>query len=261
MRLPLTFILICELCWGLKRDMVIQFQRSGVVGEVEQVLINGAALSSCEKDVNGILRAVLLGNYSESFQQAFEIEENVNNTMTKNHTYQYLRVHESKLDGFRVVHLTDRLLVDGNDFLTLDRNTDTWTAEVPQALALKHLWDQDTERTRLERIQLHESCAKRMKELTHSEPITTGVPCLTSYEAGESGEFLLCFQGGMSMLAALASLLAGLAFVAMVTTSFLIFKQQDPNISGHPGGVLGSIVHYPQNVTETPCPGKGYQVL
>ncbi|XP_024247563.1 uncharacterized protein LOC112227020 isoform X2 [Oncorhynchus tshawytscha] len=241
MRLPLTFILICELCWGLKRDMVIQFQRSGVVGEVEQVLINGAALSSCEKDVNGILRAVLLGNYSESFQQAFEIEENVNNTMTKNHTYQYLRVHESKLDGFRVVHLTDRLLVDGNDFLTLDRNTDTWTAEVPQALALKHLWDQDTERTRLERIQLHESCAKRMKELTHSEPITTG--------------------GGMSMLAALASLLAGLAFVAMVTTSFLIFKQQDPNISGHPGGVLGSIVHYPQNVTETPCPGKGYQVL
>ncbi|XP_029479750.2 uncharacterized protein LOC115103168 isoform X2 [Oncorhynchus nerka] len=240
MRLPLTFILICELCWGFKRDMVIQFQRSGVVGEVEQVLINGAALSSCEKDVNGILRAVLLGNYSESFQQAFEIEEHVNNIMTKNHTYQYLRVHESKLDGFRVVHLTDRLLVDGNDFLTLDRNTDTWTAEVPQALALKHLWDQDTERTRLERIQLHESCAKLMKELTHSEPITTG---------------------GMSMLAALASLLAGLAFVALVTTSFLIFKQQDPNVSGHPGGVLGSIVHYPQNVTETPCPGKGYQVL
>lgn len=65
--------------------MVIQFQRSGVVGEVktvEQVLISGAALSSSEKDVSGILRAVLLGNYSESFQQAFEIEENVNNTMT-----------------------------------------------------------------------------------------------------------------------------------------------------------------------------------
>ncbi|XP_064848624.1 uncharacterized protein LOC135558614 isoform X2 [Oncorhynchus masou masou] len=228
MRLPLTFILICELCWGFKRDMVIQFQRSGVVGEVEQVLINGAALSSCEKDVNGILRAVLLGNYSVSFQQAFEIQENVNNTMTKNHTYQYLRVHESKLDGFRVVHLTERLLINGNEFLTLNRNTDTWTAEVPQALALKHLWDQDTERTRLERIQLHESCAKLMKELTHSEPITTG--------------------GGMSMLAALAPLLAGLAFVAMVTRSFLIFKQQDPNVSGRPGGVLGSIVHYPQSV-------------
>ncbi|XP_038819994.1 uncharacterized protein LOC120020419 isoform X2 [Salvelinus namaycush] len=241
MRLPLTFILICELCWGFKRDMVIQFQRSGVVGEVEQVLINGAALFSCEKDVNGILRAVLLGNYSESFQQAFEIEENVNNTMTKNHTYQYLRVHESKLDRFRVVHLTDRLLVDGNYFLTLDRNTDTWTAKVPQALALKQLWDQDTEGMRLERIQLHESCAKLMKELKHSEPTTTG--------------------GGMSMLAALASLLAGLAFVALVTTSFLIFKQQDPNVSGHPGSVLGSIVHYPQNVTETPRPGKGYQVL
>ncbi|CAB1317626.1 unnamed protein product [Coregonus sp. 'balchen'] len=246
MRLPLTFILICKLCLGLQMDTVIQFQRSGVVGEVEaveQVLINRAPLSSCGKDIIAILRAVLLGNYSESFQHAFEIEENVNNTMTKNHTYQYLRVRECKLDGFRVVHLTDRLLVDGNYFLTLDRNTDTWTAEVPQALALKQLWDQDTERTRLERIQLHESCAKLMKELTHSEPTTTG---------------------GMSMLAALASLLAGLVFVALVTASFLIFKQQDPKVSGHPGGVLGSIVHYPENILETPQaphPGKGYQVL
>ncbi|CAB1326045.1 unnamed protein product [Coregonus sp. 'balchen'] len=196
-------------------DTVIQFQRSGVVGEVEtveQVLVNGAPLSSYGKDVSGIIRDVLLDNYSESFQQAFEIEENVPNTMTKNHTYHYLRVRECKLDGFRVVRLTDQILVNGNDFLTLDRSTDTWTAEVPQALALKQLWDWDTERMRRERIQLHESCTELMKELTYSEPTTTG----------------------------------------------------DPNGSGHPGGVLGSIVHYPQNATETlqaSQSGKGYQVL
>lgn len=65
-------------------DTVILFQRSGVVGEmetVEQVLVNGAPLSGSGKYVSGILRAVLMGNY-ESFQQAFEIEENVTNTMT-----------------------------------------------------------------------------------------------------------------------------------------------------------------------------------
>ncbi|XP_041697825.1 uncharacterized protein LOC121535137 isoform X1 [Coregonus clupeaformis] len=247
MRLPLTFILLFKLNWGLPTDTVIQFQRSGVVGEVEtveQVLVNGAPLSSYGKDVSGIIRDVLLDNYSESFQQAFEIEENVTNTMTKNHTYHYLRVRECKLDGFRVVRLTDQLLVNGNDFLTLDRSTDTWTAEVPQALALKQLWDWDTERMRRERIQLHESCTELMKELTYSEPTTTGA--------------------GMSMLTVLAPLLACLAFIALVIASFLISKRQDPNGSGHPGGVLGSIVHYPQNATETlqaSQSGKGYQVL
>ncbi|XP_038859797.1 uncharacterized protein LOC120055852 [Salvelinus namaycush] len=245
MRLPLTFILFFKLSWGLPIDTVILFQRSGVVGEmetVEQVLVNGAPLSSCGKYVSGILRAVLLGNYSESFQQAFEILENVTNTMTKNPTYQYLRVRECKLNGFRVVHLTDQLLVNGNDFLTLDQSTDTWTAEVPQALSLKQLWDWDTERTRRERMQLHESCTELM-ELTQSEPTT---------------------NGGMSLLTVLAPLFAGLAFVAVVIASFLISQQQDPKVSGHPGGVLGSIVHYPQNVTETPqAPqsGKDNQVL
>ncbi|XP_013995094.1 uncharacterized protein si:dkeyp-13a3.10 isoform X1 [Salmo salar] len=247
MRLPLTFILFFKLNWGLPIDTVILFQRSGVVGEmdtVEQVLVNGAPLSSCGKYVSGILRAVLLGNDSESFQQAFEMEENVTNTITKNPTYQYLRVRECKLNGFRVVHLTDQLLVNGSDFLTLDQSTVTWTAEVPQALALKQLWDWDTERTRRERMQLHESCTELMKELTHSEPTTN--------------------RAGMSLLTVLAPLLASLAFVAVVIASFLIANRQDPRVSGHPGGVLGSIVHYPQNVTETPqAPqsGKDYQVL
>lgn len=48
--------------------------------------------------------------------------------------------------------------------MTLDRN-DTWMPHVPQALALKELWDQEVERTREERIRLQEGCFKLMKEL------------------------------------------------------------------------------------------------
>ncbi|XP_035656106.1 uncharacterized protein LOC118402198 isoform X3 [Oncorhynchus keta] len=200
MLLPLTFILFFNLSWGLPIDTVILFQRSGVVGEmetVEQVLVNGAPPSSGGKYVSGILRAVLMGNY-ESFQQAFEIEENVTNTMTN-----------------------------------------TWTAEVPQALSLKQLWDWDTEFTRREKMQLHEICTELMKELRQSEPTT---------------------NRGTSLLTVLAPLFACLTFVVMVIASFLISKQQDPRVSRHSGGVLGSIVHYYQNVTETQS-GKDYQAL
>nr|XP_046178443.1 uncharacterized protein LOC124010124 isoform X2 [Oncorhynchus gorbuscha] len=200
MLLPLIFILFFNLSWGLPIDTVILFQRSGVVGEmetVEQVLVNGAPPSSGGKYVSGILRAVLMGNY-ESFQQAFEIEENVTNTMTN-----------------------------------------TWTAEVPQALSLKQLWDWDTEFTRREKMQLHEICTELMKELRQSEPTT---------------------NRGTSLLTVLAPLFACLTFVVMVIASFLLSKQQDPRVSRHPGGVLGSIVHYYQNVTETQS-GKDYQAL
>ncbi|XP_010881884.1 uncharacterized protein LOC105018268 isoform X3 [Esox lucius] len=220
MQLPLITILLFKSCLCLQIDTVIQFLRSGVFGKVEtveQVLVNGAPLSSCGKDVSSILNAVLLINYNESFQT---IEESGNNTMK------------------------NRLLVDGNNFLTLDRATDTWTAEGPQALPLKHLWDRESTRTRREIMQLHESCTKLLEEITCSEPGATGA--------------------GMDIPTALAPLLAGLGFVILVIASFLISKKQDPTISGHPGGVIGSIIHYPHNISElshSPNPGRGYQVL
>ncbi|XP_010881876.1 uncharacterized protein LOC105018268 isoform X2 [Esox lucius] len=241
MQLPLITILLFKSCLCLQIDTVIQFLRSGVFGKVEtveQVLVNGAPLSSCGKDVSSILNAVLLINYNESFQT---IEESGNNTMKISHTY--MRVRECKLDSFGVLLLTDRLLVDGNNFLTLDRATDTWTAEGPQALPLKHLWDRESTRTRREIMQLHESCTKLLEEITCSEPGATG---------------------GMDIPTALAPLLAGLGFVILVIASFLISKKQDPTISGHPGGVIGSIIHYPHNISElshSPNPGRGYQVL
>ncbi|KAL0965963.1 hypothetical protein UPYG_G00288740 [Umbra pygmaea] len=222
-------VILCKLCWSLQRDTVIQFQRSGVVGKVEtveQVLVNGDSLSSFGKDVSRILKAVLLSNYSNKTLKM--IEENIYNTMKKEHKNQYMRVWECKMSGFQVLVLSDRLLVDGKDFLSLDQTTDTWTAEVPQALTLKQLWDRDSKLTRRERMQLHDSCTELIKEIT----------CEPNKRPTEAG---------MDMMSVLAPLLAGLAFISLAIASFLISNKQDPTIPVYPGGVIGSIVHYPQN--------------
>ena len=85
---------------------------------------------------------------------------------TDNHTF--IRLRECKLDGSQVLS-TDSLFYNGAIYLTLDRTTDTWTAQRPQAVPLKTRWDQEPERTRKERIQLQEGCSKLMKVLRLSE--------------------------------------------------------------------------------------------
>lgn len=62
------------------------------------------------------------------------------------------------------LHWTDRVFCDGKVYLTLGPN-DTWTPNVPQAMALKVLWDQEIDRTREERIRLQEGCFKLMRKL------------------------------------------------------------------------------------------------
>ena len=78
-----------------------------------------------------------------------------------------LRSRECILEGPQL-HWTDRVFYDGKVYLTLEHN-DTWTAHVPQAVALKELWDQEMPRTRTERIQLQEGCVQLMKELRLSD--------------------------------------------------------------------------------------------
>lgn len=60
------------------------------------------------------------------------------------------------------------MFCDGEVYLTLD-HSDMWTAHVPQALAIKALWDQEVQRTKTERIRLEEGCVKLMRELRLSE--------------------------------------------------------------------------------------------
>lgn len=78
-----------------------------------------------------------------------------------------LRSRECLLEGSQL-NWADRVLCDGNPYLTLDHR-DMWTAHVPQALALKLQWNQEVQRTSTERIRLQEGCVEVMKELQLSE--------------------------------------------------------------------------------------------
>lgn len=66
------------------------------------------------------------------------------------------------------MHWSDRVFCDGEVYLTLDR-TDHWTPQVPEAVDLGYLLDQEEQRTQMERIRLQEGCVKLMKELRLSE--------------------------------------------------------------------------------------------
>lgn len=81
-----------------------------------------------------------------------------------NHTC--VRSRECILEGSQL-HWTDRVLCDGTVYLTLDRSG-LWTAHVPQAQALKELWDQEVLRTRAEGVRLQEGCIKLMRALSLS---------------------------------------------------------------------------------------------
>lgn len=81
-----------------------------------------------------------------------------------------LRSRECLLEGSQL-HWADRVLCDGNLYLTLDPR-DVWTAHVPQALTLKLQWNQEEQRTGTERIRLEEGCIRLMKELRLSEEQT-----------------------------------------------------------------------------------------
>lgn len=111
------------------------------------------------------------------------------------------------------------MFYDGKVYLTLD-HTDTWTANVPEALAFKVLWEQEEQRTKTERTNLQEGCVKLMRELRLSEE--KSVPWMP-YPL-----FTIPF---LSLL-----VMAGLT-IFFVLLSEHGFRQ--------PGGVLGAIVHFP----------------
>lgn len=78
-----------------------------------------------------------------------------------------LRSRECILEGSEL-HWADRVFYNGKVYLTLD-HSNTWTAHTPQALTLKHLWDQDLQHTRMGTMRLEVGCSKLMKELRLSQ--------------------------------------------------------------------------------------------
>ncbi|XP_068557753.1 uncharacterized protein [Cebidichthys violaceus] len=152
-----------------------------------------------------------------------------------NHTV--LRSRECILEGSQL-HWADRVFYDGKVYLTLD-HTDTWTAHVPEALAFKAVWDQEEQRTKTERTHLQDRCIKLMRELMLSEE--QSVP-------------------GISLPRLLMPILTLVAFAGVITISLLLTKKQGLR---HPGGVVGSIIHYPKDMTEMAADikGGGYSTL
>uniref|UniRef100_UPI0037E8E1EA uncharacterized protein n=1 Tax=Semicossyphus pulcher TaxID=241346 RepID=UPI0037E8E1EA len=220
--LVILVLIQCDLSRGFPvpvDTIILQVQQLGVVGSYqvkEQVLLNGVSLASTNQEVDSMIRtmsasALLPGLIS------------VNNTSVLiNHTL--LRSRECVLEGSQL-HWTDRVFCDGKLCLTLD-HTDTWTAQIPEALALKLLWDQEVQRTRMERVRLQEGCIKLMKELRLSEEQSvSGIPL---------PQFLI-------------PVLALLALAGLIIISLLLSKK---NGLRHPGGVIGSIIHYPQDMDE-----------
>ncbi|XP_076000842.1 uncharacterized protein LOC142994057 [Genypterus blacodes] len=209
--------------------VVIQVQQQGVVGGqrvVEQVLFNGVPLSDMSQEVENIIQTMSASALLNSINQT---------AVMKNHTV--LRSRECILEGSRL-HCSDRVFYDKKVYLTLEQ-TDTWTAHIPQALDIKPLWDKEVEHTGKGSRHLQEGCLRLMRELRLSEEQSVpGIP---------SPHFLI-------------PMLALLAFTGLGTISLLIAKKHGLQV---PGGVIGSIVHYPPYMTEMPPEkkGSGYQTL
>ncbi|CAN9503439.1 unnamed protein product [Ophioblennius macclurei] len=149
-----------------------------------------------------------------------------------NHTL--LRSRECILEGSQL-HCTDCVFYDGKVYLTLNHSA-VWTAQVPQALPLKEVWDREVQSLGTEREHLREACFQLMKELKLSEAQSDSV-----------GDFPL-----------LLILIPVLVLVICAVTATTVFISKKKGLR-HLGGVTGSIIHYPKDWTaETDPEEKGY---
>lgn len=215
-------ILLCSLLsYNCLPTYTIQFKQLGVVGKAENeelVLVNGVVLTGYSENINNILRAI---SVDASLHQALSVDK-LNQTLPKNLTL--VRLRECKLVGSRVRELKDRVFYNGKDYLILNQATYRWMAREHQGLEVLGLWHQDQEYTKQETINLLEGCLNLIQEL-HPSKRTTGV------------------------MAVLAPVLAILAFLGLIILSLFASKRQGPE---HYGGVLGSIIHYPRDITNVP---------
>ncbi|XP_072219731.1 uncharacterized protein [Leuresthes tenuis] len=208
--------------------IVVQIQQWGDVGTqhvTQQVLLNGVSFTSSDQEINSILQTMSVGALLPAGIGINQIPA------LNDHTI--LRSRECILEGPQL-HWTDRLLYDGKVYLTLNHN-DTWTAHEPQAVAFKVLWDQDVQRTRTEKTRLQEGCVQLIRELRLSEEQSAP---------------------GISLPHLLIPILAVVAFIGLIAVSILVSKSRGSTL---PGGIIGSVIHYPKGMNNmTPDVKGGY---
>lgn len=187
---------------------------------MQKVLLNGVAFRGWNQNLNDIIQDIA--------DAALPLYSSVNDTAElRNHNV--LRSRECILEGSQL-HWTDRLIYDGKVHLSLD-SSGTWTAHVPQAQVLKAKWEQEAERTRMEKVRLQEGCIELMKELQLSqEQRVSDIP--------------------LPLL-----LIPILAFIGLIIISLFLSKNMGLR---HPGGVIGSVIHYPKDTAEDTMTIKGF---
>ncbi|KAG7471010.1 hypothetical protein MATL_G00120040 [Megalops atlanticus] len=242
----LMFSLLFRLTISLQKETVIQFVYTEVVGRAETpvatVVLNGVPVLWSDVQDRNILHEIFIKTkHDPFFVNSLKIMvDSSNHTTVSNHTYRRLR--ECQLDGHRVLSVSDQVQYDGTRFLSLDKTTDTWMAAVPQARALQELWDSDKARTQRERMSLERACIQLLKDIKHSKDT------VTKPEKQEALSFWL-------------PVLAALLLVGLILVSILVFKKQGSKGSGYAGAAVGSIIHYPPNLSEVAQEAHGYHAL
>lgn len=218
-----TFAFLVDLSWALPTDIIIQFERSVLLNGtvVERILVSDARLKG-QFDKQPVVRPI----QDEVLQM---MVENYHATASYG---TYIRLRECKLRGYRVLQLSDRFQLNGKDYLTLDSDRDSWTALMPEAHDLKKSWTLKAEHASLEKTHLKEECEEFVKQINDAQN-----------------------QEGLGVLRVMAPVLATFLFTVFVFMSLLIFKRH----GHHPGGVLGSIIHYPAHHLEAPLNNKQSQ--
>ncbi|XP_033838169.2 uncharacterized protein LOC117385045 isoform X1 [Periophthalmus magnuspinnatus] len=210
------------LCFTAPIETVIVQVQVGAEPVMQQVFLNGVAFTGQNLEINNIL---------QSMADAVLPLRGVSQTAElRNHTV--LRSRDCILEGSQL-HWTDRVFLDGKVHLSLE-SSDTWTAHVPQARVLKEKWDQEVERTKMERVRLQEGCIQLMKELKFTEEQKVSHIPLPQL---------------------LIPLLAVLAFTGLIVISLRLSKIVGPR---QPGGVIGSVIHYPKDMPEETHDIKGF---
>nr|XP_055058451.1 uncharacterized protein LOC129442424 [Misgurnus anguillicaudatus]XP_055058481.1 uncharacterized protein LOC129442439 [Misgurnus anguillicaudatus] len=215
----LTLALLLPSSWGLPRDLVIKFERSVLTNGtvVERIVVDGAFDSSMGQ------HPVVRSTKDEALRMIVERDRATANNCT------YMRLRECNLRGYEVLRLSDRFQMNGRDYLVLEPQADSWTVLVPEANDLKKTWALETDLTRLEKTQLKEDCKEFVKQIDDKQN-----------------------QEELEVLRVIAPVFTTAVFLGFVFTSILMFKRQGQ----HPGGVIGSIIHYPAHHHDVPLFGQ-----
>ncbi|XP_051944051.1 uncharacterized protein LOC127616480 [Hippocampus zosterae] len=199
---------------------VQQWVVSGVQPVLVRVLVNGVPYTGATPEVNEIFQVMSADSISLSLL--------ANQTaVLGNHTV--LRSRDCILQGPEL-YWRDRVFCNESLYLSLDHGG-AWIAHTRQATALKAAWVQALASSAKEGIFLQETCVDLMEKLKLSEK-----------------------RSGFAMPNFLIPILSLLAFSGLMGLSLLLSKQHGLR---HPGGVLGSIIHYPKDMADFHPEKKG----